>query len=107
LLLRSGADLAAVQRIMRHQDPRLTTEVYGHLSTNDLKKEIERLSFGPPAADETKSLLLAGGASEPPRPADTRADTRSAAPFTTRTRTPEGAPGASPAANRWEAIPRA
>ena len=31
LLLMSGADLAAVQRIMRHQDPRLTTEVYGHL----------------------------------------------------------------------------
>jgi hypothetical protein len=50
----SGADLAAVQRIMRHQDPRLTTEVYGHLSTNYLKKEIERLSFGPPAENETK-----------------------------------------------------
>jgi hypothetical protein len=54
----SGADLAAaVQRIMRHQDPRLTTQVYGHLSGNDLKREIERLSFGPPAADETKSVL--------------------------------------------------
>src|SRR5262245_38673831 len=30
---------------MRHTDPRLTTEVYGHLSTGDLKKKIERLSF--------------------------------------------------------------
>ena len=38
LLLMSGADLAAVQRIMRHQDPRLTTEVYGHLSANYLRK---------------------------------------------------------------------
>jgi integrase len=32
LLLMQGADLAAVQRIMRHQDPRITTEVYGHLA---------------------------------------------------------------------------
>jgi site-specific recombinase XerD len=40
----SGADLAAVQRFVRHQDPRLTTEVYGHLSTNHLNEEIERLS---------------------------------------------------------------
>jgi hypothetical protein len=79
----SGADLAAVQRIMRHQDPRLTTEVYGHLSANYLKREIERLCFGPPAADETKSAIV-GGASSPPLPADTRADERSAAPFTTR-----------------------
>ena len=98
LLLLSGADLAAVQRIMRHQDPRLTTEVYGHLSTNYLKKEIERLSFGPPAAEETKSLHSAGGASESPRPADTRADERLAAPFTTRL-LPEP-PEAHPAALR-------
>jgi integrase len=32
LLLMQGADPAAVQRIMRHQDPRITTEVYGHRS---------------------------------------------------------------------------
>jgi hypothetical protein len=31
---------------MRHQDPRITTEVYGHLSGHYLKKEMERLSFG-------------------------------------------------------------
>ena len=88
LLLMSGADLAAVQRIMRHQDPRLTTEVYGHLSTNYLRKEIDRLSFGMPPANEAKNQLSAGGASEPPRPADTRAKERTAAPsptaFTTR-----------------------
>jgi integrase len=38
LLLMSGADLAAVQRIMRHQDPRTTTDFYGHLGTNYLKR---------------------------------------------------------------------
>jgi integrase len=94
LLLMNGADLAAVQRIMRHQDPRLTTEVYGHLAPHYLKREIERLSFGVPHVEEDasetepgrerQSQLAAGGAQEPPLPADTRADERFAAPFTTR-----------------------
>src|SRR5579884_13665 len=51
LLLMKGADLAAVQRIMRHQDPRITTEVYGHLQTAYLKSQIDRLSFGAEPAD--------------------------------------------------------
>jgi hypothetical protein len=94
-----GADLAAVQKIMRHQDPRITTEVYGHLQTTYLAGKIERLSFGPePAdlsgggrpsrtADEQQSRLAAGGASEPPSPADS-ATLRLAAPFTTRLHVP-------------------
>jgi hypothetical protein len=45
----NGAELAAVQRIIRHQDPRITTEFYGHLAADYLKREVERLSFGPPA----------------------------------------------------------
>ena len=95
LLLMSGADLAAVQRIMRHQDPRTTTEFYGHLASHYLKKEIERLRFGPPPgeeaapsppqpAQEPRISLVAGGAPEPPLPADTRAEARPAAPFVTR-----------------------
>jgi len=80
LTLMKGADLAPVQRIMRHQDPRITTEVYGHLQTAYLKTQIERLSFGPEpadlsgggrpsqAADEQPSRLTTGGASEPPLP---------------------------------------
>ena len=66
----SGAGLAAVQRIMRHQDPRTTTEFYGHLATSYLKTEVDRLSFGPPPSDpgpaelshEQQSLRAAGGA---------------------------------------------
>lgn len=49
LLMMSGANPAAVQRIMRHTDPRITTEVYGHLSPNYLRAEVDRLSFGLPA----------------------------------------------------------
>ncbi len=52
LLMMRGANPAAVQRILRHSDPKLTTEVYGHLVPGYLKSEIDRLSFGalPPPA---------------------------------------------------------
>ncbi len=45
----AGANPAAVQRIMRHSDPKLTTEVYGHLAPEYLRAEVDRLTFGPPA----------------------------------------------------------
>jgi integrase len=47
LLMMRGANPAAVQRILRHSDPRITTETYGHLAPDYLKSEIDRLSFGP------------------------------------------------------------
>jgi integrase len=50
LLLMRGADVAAVQRILRHTDPRLTTQTYGHLVPDYLRTQIDRLSFGPPVA---------------------------------------------------------
>ncbi len=46
LLIMSGADLAAVQRILRHSDPKLTTEIYAHLAPEYLRAEVDRLSFG-------------------------------------------------------------
>jgi integrase len=46
LLMMKGANPAAVQRIMRHSDPKLTTEVYGHLAPEYLRAEVDRLSFG-------------------------------------------------------------
>ena len=50
LLMMAGANPAAVQRIMRHSDPKLTTEVYGHLAPEYLRAEVDRLTFGPPPA---------------------------------------------------------
>src|SRR5712664_4549300 len=49
LLMMAGANPAAVQRIMRHSDPKLTTEIYGHLAPEYLRAEVDRLAFGPPA----------------------------------------------------------
>src|SRR5262249_28216748 len=68
LLLTQGADLAAVQRIMRHQDPRITTEVYGHLAPGYLKKEIDRLRLEPAPADQgpTASPMTAAAIRQQP-----------------------------------------
>jgi len=52
LLMMAGANPAAVQRILR-SDPRITTEVYGHLAPGYLRAEIDRLQFRPPGTRRT------------------------------------------------------
>lgn len=47
----AGANPAAVQRILRHTDPRITTEIYGHLAPDYLRREIDLLRFEKPAND--------------------------------------------------------
>ena len=55
LLMMAGADLPAVQRIMRHTDPRITTEFYGHLAPGYLRSAIDRLAFDPSEPAEPRS----------------------------------------------------
>ncbi len=43
--LMSGAGVASVQAILRHADPRLTIQTYGHLSPNFLGDEVNRVSL--------------------------------------------------------------
>jgi len=43
LLLNAGVDPFAVQRILRHTDPRITTEVYGHLVPGYLRDALNKL----------------------------------------------------------------
>jgi integrase len=67
LLMMAGANPAAVQRILRHRDPRITMEVYGHLTPGYLQAEVDRLQFGLPipdavAADEVAEQQLAANA---------------------------------------------
>jgi len=57
LLIMSGANLPAVQRILRHSDPKLTTEVYAHLAPEYLRAEVDRLSFGPAVTGFATPLL--------------------------------------------------
>ncbi len=57
LLIMSGANLPAVQRILRHSDPKITTELYGHLAPEYLRAEVDRLSFGPAVARFARPVL--------------------------------------------------
>ncbi|MCZ2109607.1 MAG: tyrosine-type recombinase/integrase, partial [Dehalococcoidia bacterium] len=45
LLLKQGVPLPFVQRIFRHRDPALTTEIYGHLELTDLRAALNTLDF--------------------------------------------------------------
>jgi integrase len=71
LLMMAGANPAAVQRILRHRDPRITMQVYGHLTPGYLQAEVDRLQFGLPipeavAADEVAEQRLAANAKTDP-----------------------------------------
>jgi len=48
LLLKSGVPLATVQRVMRHTDPAVTTETYGHLEMSDMQTGVDQLRFDLP-----------------------------------------------------------
>src|SRR5262249_49923286 len=52
LLLKEGVPLAVVQKVLRHSDPKLTAEIYGHLELADVRRGLERLDFGPAALSE-------------------------------------------------------
>jgi integrase len=47
LLLKDGVPLATVQKILRHSDPKITSEIYGHLEIEDMRRGVDRLDFGP------------------------------------------------------------
>ncbi len=46
LLMMAGANPAAVQRILGHSSPAITTGIYGHLAPSYLLAEADRLAFG-------------------------------------------------------------
>lgn len=59
LLMMAGANPAAVQKIMRHSSPTITTQVCGHLSPDYLKGEIDRLKLLPQTKSNVTYLLPA------------------------------------------------
>jgi len=67
LLMMAGVNPAAVQRILRHSDPRITTEVYGHLAPGYLRAEVDRLVLGIAAVTpaEVPARLAAGAEAAP------------------------------------------
>ncbi len=67
LLLKKGVPLATVQKLLRHSDPAITSEIYGHLDLEDMRAGINRLSFQPTAEanGEVIRLRVAAGQLEP------------------------------------------
>jgi hypothetical protein len=62
LLMMAGVNPAAVQRILRHHDPRITTEIYGHLEPGYLRAEIDRLRFEPPVVEASDEAIAVANA---------------------------------------------
>ena len=67
LLMMFGANPAAVQRILRHSDIRVTMDVYGHLAPGYLRTEIDRLSFRPKSSGFTSPVLQGSRDADPGR----------------------------------------
>jgi integrase len=65
LLLKVGVPLATVQRILRHSDPAITSEIYGHLDVEDMRKGLNLLAFGPAVSGPVEALLAAGASPAP------------------------------------------
>ena len=61
LLLREGVPLAVVQRVLRHEDPKLTAQTYGHLERDFLLASVDRLRFeGMPAPEQAPIRATVG-----------------------------------------------
>ncbi len=62
LLLKAGVPLETVRRLLRHSDPKLTADVYGHLEVEDIRAGVNRLpSFADlaptvPAVEELRAV---------------------------------------------------
>jgi hypothetical protein len=50
------ASRATVQRILRHTDPRLTTEIYGHLDVEDIRAGLDRLRIDTPTTAPSDAI---------------------------------------------------
>jgi excisionase family DNA binding protein len=92
----SGASIASVQAILRHADPRLTINTYGHLSAGFLGSEVNRVQvpgLATPAHAE-QHLAKSGEMVEPtPAPMHTGAGARGAWVVRTASRAHQAANG--------------
>jgi hypothetical protein len=66
LLMMAGVNPGAVQRILRHSDPRITTETYGHLVPDYLRSEIDRLHTDAAPAEEPSNGSHSSAGFSPP-----------------------------------------
>jgi integrase len=69
LMMMAGANPGAVQRVLRHTDPRTTMDFYAHLAPGYLRNEVNLLQFGlrpaPPPLPPEEAPKQAANAEEP------------------------------------------
>ena len=104
LLLREKVPLIVVQKVLRHRDPKLTEQVYGHLADDFLRDGVDRLHFeGMPAP----SIAFSSGSGTPagpsraltPKGPESRGENpRTSGPFDL-----SGRRGSNPRPSAWEA----
>ena len=56
LLLKLKVGTATVQRVMRHTDPKVTTETYGHLELADMQAGVDQLRFNVPLPSDDDKI---------------------------------------------------
>ncbi len=96
LLLGAGVQMAAVQRVLRHADPRITSERHAHLEQDYLGAEMRKLSLIPPSKNTGQTR---GGATS--EWAANRDSETPVIPFPSR----ERRTGFDPRPRAWEARP--
>jgi len=69
LLLREKVPLVVMQKVLRHRDPKLTEQVYGHLADDFLRDGVDRLRFeGMPEPEDVCANAVANGSGTPAGP---------------------------------------
>ncbi len=69
LLLREKVPLVVVQKVLRHRDPKLTEQVYGHLADDFLRDGVDRLRFeGMPEPEDVCAKAVVNGSGTPAGP---------------------------------------
>ena len=88
-----GARLVSVQKLLGHSDPKITTEVYGHLAPGYQRAEVDHLAFGlpevAPAEEPVRVVVVADPApfaAPLPREGSTGNDRAGTAPDSERSR---------------------
>ena len=56
-LAANGADLRVTQRIMRHKDPKMTTNIYTDPFMLDMKSAVERVTYRSPKVCESGNIV--------------------------------------------------
>ncbi len=66
-LHRTTATLLLREKVLRHRDPKLTEQVYGHLADDFLRDGVDRLHFeGMPEPASVPSIAFASGSGTQP-----------------------------------------